>query len=331
MAMTIRVAYLGNNTLLSLHNIEQFVNVEVLSLCNNLLEFMEDLAPLASLANLKELSINGNPISRIPFFKSYVISLCRSLRKLDGELIDDAARADAELVSKQVMVAIHRAVHKEMRNALFTHLLGVVQVNKELRRAARRIGADAIQLMADRPSAIGPCQMLRIMYKEGVCDLIAEPHGGPLHRKVQIMLKHAHASPTGNGNSNNGWSKGFDAISNRQEGEWQRLCEKYFKLQPGPASQGQGPATHFVQDAVHDICADLEHITSFLTMAQPRRTRQTAWRSLSTAEHEEAEHIPIRAHQRHTHMQRQNQDHVDQSRQQREVEMVRTCLFDLMS
>eukprot|EP01031_Cornospumella_fuschlensis_P012714 gene12714-15538_t len=93
LALAIRSLLLSNNALLSVEGVEQFSNVDTLSLSNNLIRYMEDLAALQTLSQLKKLSLQGNPVAKLPFYRDFIVSLCPHLEVLDGIRITDGLRA----------------------------------------------------------------------------------------------------------------------------------------------------------------------------------------------------------------------------------------------
>lgn len=83
-----KTVYLSTNFLSSLRGVDQFFAVEVLSLAHNRLRRIEDLAPLHACLNLKSLYLEGNPLAKLPFYRTRVVALLGSrgihLESLDG-------------------------------------------------------------------------------------------------------------------------------------------------------------------------------------------------------------------------------------------------------
>ena len=71
-------------------------NIEELQLSNNMVAELGDLKPLAQLPKLARLSLVGNPVSKLPHYRLYVIHLLPQLRLLDFNKIKDQERKDAE-------------------------------------------------------------------------------------------------------------------------------------------------------------------------------------------------------------------------------------------
>lgn len=83
-----KILDISNNSIKNLQNIEQFKDLEVLQISNNLISFIEDLRPLTLLKNLTQLGIEGNPVCSFPIFKIYLLFLCNSLQEIDGKSVD---------------------------------------------------------------------------------------------------------------------------------------------------------------------------------------------------------------------------------------------------
>ena len=70
--------YLSNNLISSLDGIGQeiFLTITKLSLSNNKIYGINDLLPLSKLALLTTLSLNGNPVTLLPYYKQEVLTIC---------------------------------------------------------------------------------------------------------------------------------------------------------------------------------------------------------------------------------------------------------------
>ena len=88
--------YASRNRLSSLGGIERFPGLRLLSVGDNLFHDVSDLDALSRCPNLEVLSLERTPVSKLPFYREHVIARCASsLRSLDGEPVDDAARTRA--------------------------------------------------------------------------------------------------------------------------------------------------------------------------------------------------------------------------------------------
>jgi len=117
--------YASRNRLSSLGGVKQFPNLRLLSAGDNPLDDVPDLDALTSLRKLEVLSLERTPVSKLPFYRQHVIARCSdTLRVLDGEPVDDDARAFAAS-------AVRRDVHN------LENLMRAAATADKLRRAYR--------------------------------------------------------------------------------------------------------------------------------------------------------------------------------------------------
>ncbi len=137
-----QAVYLSKNSLSSIDGIQQFRAIRSLSLADNLLASWEDLAPLVKcipqrlpLAGgeaeaveggcplLESLSLEGNPLCRLPNYRAHVVQMLPRLRMLDGRQVTDEERAaavravDREDACMKVLVSNACSVHKMVGGA----------------------------------------------------------------------------------------------------------------------------------------------------------------------------------------------------------------------
>lgn len=89
--------YLSNNNIKSLSGIENFTNLHVLSFAFNEIGSLNDLKYLQKLP-LSTLNLEGNPITHLPYYKYHVAHLIPSIKLLDGHLITDKIRSQAQQI-----------------------------------------------------------------------------------------------------------------------------------------------------------------------------------------------------------------------------------------
>lgn len=70
---TVKHVFLSNNLLTSLQGLEKFANVQIVSASNNRLIYLDSLEALFSLQHLKRLSLLGNPITKLPYYRDHVL------------------------------------------------------------------------------------------------------------------------------------------------------------------------------------------------------------------------------------------------------------------
>lgn len=85
----IHTLYLSNNHVYSLVGLSQFNNLRVLSVANNNIRYYEDLDVLSKLNHLERLNLDRNPVTYLPYYREYVITLCPKLIILDDCKLND--------------------------------------------------------------------------------------------------------------------------------------------------------------------------------------------------------------------------------------------------
>ena len=117
--------YASRNRLSSLCGIERFPNLRLLSAGDNLFRDVSDLDALSRCSNLEVVSLERTPVSKLPFYREHVIARCsETLRSLDGQPVDDAAR-------RRAASAVRRDV------AHLENLMRAAATTDKLRRAYR--------------------------------------------------------------------------------------------------------------------------------------------------------------------------------------------------
>merc|ERR1711871_1629420 len=66
--------FLSHNCLRSLHGLSQLARVHTLSLADNLIEDVDELRELRMLTQLRALTLSGNPISFVPYYRAHVLA-----------------------------------------------------------------------------------------------------------------------------------------------------------------------------------------------------------------------------------------------------------------
>lgn len=72
----VRILFLSNNSLTSLGNLQQFSYLTTLSLTNNSIRYLHQLCPLSSLPFLEKISLEGNVVTHMPYYREILIGLC---------------------------------------------------------------------------------------------------------------------------------------------------------------------------------------------------------------------------------------------------------------
>ncbi|EFJ41501.1 hypothetical protein VOLCADRAFT_98490 [Volvox carteri f. nagariensis] len=137
-----QVVFLSKNSLTSVAGLEQFRQLRVLGLADNLLADPEQLEMLASACpGLEALSLEGNPIAYVPYYRSRVLLALPGLKSLDGRPIteEERAGAPAAVAAEEATMAVL------LRNACEVHKMASVvqkaQLHMELLHVMHSKGA----------------------------------------------------------------------------------------------------------------------------------------------------------------------------------------------
>lgn len=131
-ASQVQTLYLSNNNISSLGGIDQIKGLRSLSMANNLVRYLGQLEILGDMEVLEKLSLEGNPVSNMPFYRACVLHLCPNLGLLDGKKV---TIEDRKLVSGHVgkINQYFDTLRKnELRNVVLQHLAGTMSCNSEL-------------------------------------------------------------------------------------------------------------------------------------------------------------------------------------------------------
>ena len=146
LAHRVRVLYLSNNSLASLQGIQQFSNITTLSLANNSLRYIHDLAPLSSLPQLDRLALEGNIVTGMPFYRDLVLGLCssapssapsnappsRGLQVLDGIKVSTEEQQGVRVQFRRVCGQLDLMRCNELRVCVLEHVCALTACHSQL-------------------------------------------------------------------------------------------------------------------------------------------------------------------------------------------------------
>ncbi|GET92411.1 hypothetical protein, conserved [Leishmania tarentolae] len=218
-AMSLHTVLLSRNRISSLLGIVQFKHCVCLSLLGNRIRTIEDCEPLALLPDLQYLSLEYNPVTRLPHYRAHLLRICSwpqelspstcRLRKLDSAAITTSELKHAmlcllresallpELLYRMQLLAFlvdienRQRLHRELRlRGFLLHDLGE-QVSMEL--LLERGVAHALS----RVGVAGAAHMARQLVRDRRLLRTASTAPSP-HSNAQPATEHAHThiSPT---------------------------------------------------------------------------------------------------------------------------------------
>jgi Leucine-rich repeat (LRR) protein len=98
----VQTLYLSNNSIVTLDNIEQFTHLQNLSVTNNLIRYLSHLKSLGLNEELEKVSLEGNVVTGMPFYRRYMVGLCPRLLVLDGSNVTAEERNSSKSTARQL-------------------------------------------------------------------------------------------------------------------------------------------------------------------------------------------------------------------------------------
>ena len=114
--------YLSNNNITSLDGIEQFEKLKSLSVANNLIRYVGSLRSLIVNQHLERLSLEGNTVTGMPFYRQHVIALCPRLIALDGINVTAEERNADRAIGRQLSAFYDQLRSNELQNIVLQNL-----------------------------------------------------------------------------------------------------------------------------------------------------------------------------------------------------------------
>jgi hypothetical protein len=136
----VRILYLSNNSLTSLTNLHQFKYITSLSLANNSIRYLHSLLPLSNLLFLEKLTLEGNIITHMPYYREIVFGICASsqsgqdfaLQTLDSIRITSAERTNARVNFRKCCLQIEQMRCNGLRIAILEHMHHLFSCHAEI-------------------------------------------------------------------------------------------------------------------------------------------------------------------------------------------------------
>jgi Leucine-rich repeat len=118
----VQTLYLSNNHITTLDGIEQFQQLRCLSVANNLIRYVSSLRSLHQNQYLEKISLEGNVVTGMPFYRQYVIGLCPRLLILDGVNVTADERNADRSTARQLSAFYDQLRLNELQNIVLRNL-----------------------------------------------------------------------------------------------------------------------------------------------------------------------------------------------------------------
>ena len=130
----VQTLYLSNNHIISLSGVEQFASLRSLSAANNLIRYLSSLRSLASIEQLERVSLEGNVVTNMPFYRQYLVGLCPRLLALDGINVTTEERIGARSSSRQLTAFYDQLRLNELQNIILRNVCLQLNLHADLNR-----------------------------------------------------------------------------------------------------------------------------------------------------------------------------------------------------
>lgn len=130
----VQTLYLSNNYITTLDGIEQFQQLRCLSVANNLIRYLSCLRPLKQNHSLERISLEGNAVTGMPFYRQYVIGLCPRLLNLDGIAVSRDERDADRTTARQLSAFYDQLRLNELQNIVLRNLCLQLNLRAEFSR-----------------------------------------------------------------------------------------------------------------------------------------------------------------------------------------------------
>lgn len=131
-ASRIQTLYMSGNLLRSLVGIEQFANVTILSLAGCNISYFDEIQSLGRLPQLEKLSLEGNRITSIAYYRIRVLSLCARVCVLDAAKVLPDERSQMIYLQRMVTSQLEQLRTGELKLTVLRHMAGLLSCHAQL-------------------------------------------------------------------------------------------------------------------------------------------------------------------------------------------------------
>lgn len=133
----VKTLYLSHNSLENLLGLQQFQNLTCVSIANNSIRYLDTLLPLSSLTKLDKLTLEGNVVVSMPYYREIVLGMCCmegqvGLSVLDGIRVTPEEKNASRVNYRKAAVQMEQMRCSGLRIAVLTHLQKLTRCHAEI-------------------------------------------------------------------------------------------------------------------------------------------------------------------------------------------------------
>jgi hypothetical protein len=188
---------LGNNYIRSIQGLHRWVDLEALSVSHNSIKCLHDIDAIRHFRRLSKLNLEGNPVTELPFYRSYVLALCPSLVFLDNQKISNEERAACKADYQELVASIEAMKINQIRLIVLGNIRAVRSLSTTIQVLSRRLSSRGLSQLNQPGSdslSLPPFEFaktLRVCVKGGVFRMLLILNDGArfLDLEIQAQLR----------------------------------------------------------------------------------------------------------------------------------------------
>jgi hypothetical protein len=137
LCLKVKTLYISNNNISSSEGIEQFTNLQSLSMSNNLIRYLNELLPLSKLKHLEKISLEGNIVTAMPYYREYLLGLCPNLQLIDAIKVTNIEKSNSKSSSRKAISLFSQLRVNELQCCILRHLSGLIKCHNEMSKVVR--------------------------------------------------------------------------------------------------------------------------------------------------------------------------------------------------
>lgn len=137
LSQRVKTLYLSHNSLTNLLGLQQFSNLMMVSLANNSIRYLDALAPLSALTKVEKLTLEGNIVTAMPYYREVVLGMCcmdnqAGLASLDGVRVTPEEKSACRVNYRKAALQMEQMRCCGLRVAVLNHIEGLTRCHAEI-------------------------------------------------------------------------------------------------------------------------------------------------------------------------------------------------------